>query len=887
MEMSFFETILKMSFTGSFVILVVGAVRFFLRKAPKVYSYALWAIVLFRLLCPVSFESTFSVVPEKLSSGSFVQESIMEHTVEETYAEYSPNEVWKEEKGQDELQISEVEQVISSETYYIMPSHTLAEREIPILFVVWCLGILLLVANSVHVIYRIRKKVAVSVRLHDNVYLAQDIKTPFTLGVFCPRIYLPEGLKEKEQEYIVAHEKYHIRRKDHLIKIVAYIVLCIHWFNPLVWYAFFAAGKDMEMSCDEAVMRKAPEDIRAEYSVSLLNLATGREVLAMAPLAFGEGNVKGRIKNVLAYKKAAVWVGALAGVLCLAVCVMLFTNPARDIQVKSGDVIGDFIFNAESQGDTTSVYIQVEVTEVTEKEMYPDGVSVPEGYVDGSFDIVVYDADGNETGREALVTGATSEYGVRLPIAENPKENEELAALFRIEQTSQNLVYAYPVGEEYLETYYMIGEDGSIWLVDMEQSPQDGEVIEESAEQSKQVVETDISFDAGVFHFELPTEWAGKVGYEVKEDGTWVTIYHKESHEAGAGGNIGYVGYMTQQEVLDTMDVIGGGYIGEPIYGDDGEVYCVAAFPVTDVEYTDETEAGYNELSPGSFVDKAPLYVTLKDANWEWTALKDVAATEWNMGYSAIGAFGHTLKGFLDGDEKEDTICYAEVYSKDSENGNWPVPQLIINGKDYGDVVKASPHYVQDYTDSPSWYGVFDLDKSDSYREIFLSSQGPSGDPQISVFRYDGKMVTFIGSTDIVVSTERFILDHAGKMETQNAVWFPENNYVSATYYLDKNGAFLEAEKEEYELLGRHEHALNEDLTVYTEKETSSKAVTLKAGEDTIDFCAYAYGKDGFEYWVTVETGNGETYYMPMVGYHELEDGRIIDDVVADMYRAG
>ena len=769
MEMSFFETILKMSFTGSFAILVVGAVRFFLRKAPKVYSYALWAIVLFRLVCPVSFESTFSVVPEKLSSGSFVQESIMERTVEETYAEYTPNEVWEEEKKQSDLQISEVEQVISSETYYIMPSHTLAEKEVPILFIVWCLGSLLLAANSIHVIYSIRKKVAVSVRLYDNVYLAQDIKTPFTLGVLRPRIYLPEGLKEKEQEYIVAHEKYHIWRKDHLVKIVAYIVLCIHWFNPLVWYAFFAAGKDMEMSCDEAVMRKAPEDIRAEYSASLLNLATGREVLAMAPLAFGEGNVKGRIKNVLSYKKMATWVGVLAGILCVVVCAMLFMNPV-----------------SEETAENTETPVEIE------------------------------------------------------------KEMQDIIDQVEAEKKEQ--------AEEVLEQIQLA---------------------------------TDNSFDAGVFHFEFPEEWAGKVGYEVKEDGTWVTIYHKESHDAGAGGNIGYVGYMTQQEVLDTMDVIGGGYIGEPIYGDDGEVYCAVAFPVTDVEYTEETEAGYNELSPGSFVDKAPLYVTLKDVNWEWTALKDVAATEWNMGYSAIGAFGHTLKGFLDGDDKEDTVLYDEVYSKDPEDGNWPIPQLIINGKDYGDVVKASPHYVQDYTDSPSWYGIFDLDKSDGYREIFLSSEGPSADPQISIFRYDGNSVTFLGSTDILVGTERFSLDHAGNMEVWKAEWFPENNYVDATYYLDESGAFCEAKRDEYELHWRNEHALNEDLTVYTEKDASSKAITLKAGADTIDFRAYVYGKDGFEYWVTMETGNGETYYMPMIGYHELEDGRIIDDVVADMSRAG
>ena len=150
------------------------------------------------------------------------------------------------------------------------------------------------------------------------------------------KIYLPCNMGEKEQEYIILHEQHHIRRFDHVIKALAFLALTIHWFNPLVWVAFVLACKDMEMSCDEAVIRKLGEDVRADYSASLLTLATGHRIIAGTPLAFGEGDTKGRIKNLARWKKPAIWIIVIALILCVILAVCLLTNPIEEAGVEDG-----------------------------------------------------------------------------------------------------------------------------------------------------------------------------------------------------------------------------------------------------------------------------------------------------------------------------------------------------------------------------------------------------------------------------------------------------------------------------------------------------------------------------------------------------------------------
>ena len=319
---TFFPKILNMSLTASVAIVFVMLLRLLLKKAPKVISYALWGVVLFRLLCPVSFESGISLFGlfETPTVGATDRTSIVEyipsnivHTeypevvlpvpgIGDTITEALP-------KGEEQLRADPLEGPIFIATY------------------VWWGGILVMAIYGIVTWLQLRRRLVTASPLRENIYLADDIDSPFVMGLVRPKIYLPSEMEQREQSYIILHEQYHIRRLDHIVKALAFVALCIHWFNPLVWVAFILSGKDMEMSCDEAVVLKLGTEIRADYTASLLSLATGKRIIAGMPLAFGEGNTKGRIKNLANWKKPTFWVVLISVISCVVLAVCLLTNP--------------------------------------------------------------------------------------------------------------------------------------------------------------------------------------------------------------------------------------------------------------------------------------------------------------------------------------------------------------------------------------------------------------------------------------------------------------------------------------------------------------------------------------------------------------------------------
>ena len=204
------------------------------------------------------------------------------------------------------------------------------EAPVSIATYIWLAGIVAMIGVSMISYVKLRKSLVGAVRVRGNIYVADYITTPFVLGIFRPRIYLLSSLSEQEQEYILRHEQYHICRGDHIFKLLAYVALCIHWFNPLVWLAFLLFSKDMEMSCDEAVIKKLGEDVRADYSASLLNLATNNAIMFGMPLAFGEVDTKGRIKNLAAWKKPTFWVTIGAILICIVGIVICISNPKEE-----------------------------------------------------------------------------------------------------------------------------------------------------------------------------------------------------------------------------------------------------------------------------------------------------------------------------------------------------------------------------------------------------------------------------------------------------------------------------------------------------------------------------------------------------------------------------
>ena len=320
---SIFSQILNMSMTGSVVIVLVMLARLVLKRSPKIFSYVLWSVVLFRLLCPVALTAPISVLdvmePEQRETSNNTSiVSYIPATVD-TQADFI--------MVQPEEQQVQVESVTEPEEQLLMtPMHAVA--------LVWAAGMAGMMLYSFVQYLALQRKLVGSVQLNGNIYLADLIDTAFVVGLLQPRIYLPSSVPNKERYYILAHEQHHIRRGDHIIKLLAYLALCIHWFNPLVWIAFVLAGKDMEMSCDEAVIKKLGAEIRADYSASLLRLATHKKILSGMPLAFGEGDTKGRVLNMAKWKKPTKWVVAICVILCLCIVVVCAFNPEEEIPIE-------------------------------------------------------------------------------------------------------------------------------------------------------------------------------------------------------------------------------------------------------------------------------------------------------------------------------------------------------------------------------------------------------------------------------------------------------------------------------------------------------------------------------------------------------------------------
>ena len=359
--------VLDMSKTAAMVIAVVLLVRLLLKKAPKVFSYALWAVVLFRLLCPISLETPVSIVPHlpDTSTGYNLADESIDLAGAGMAAYQAIGDLLNGGLGVQHIPTTEVTE--DGMTRYV----TADWWNVWILFgkYVWAAGMAVMLLYSAFSYRRIKKQTEIAVPIRDNIWIADDIKSPFVIGFVRPRIYLPGNLGEKEQEYIILHEQHHIRRFDHISKALAFLALTIHWFNPLAWLAFGLACKDMEMSCDEAVIRKLGGKVRADYSASLLSLATGRRIIAGSLLAFGEGDTKGRIKNLAKWKKPAVWVLILAMVVCLILGVCLLTDRVN----RNGQHIGITFYYGnvtEQMSDGSNPYIILACNDGTVKTFY-------------------------------------------------------------------------------------------------------------------------------------------------------------------------------------------------------------------------------------------------------------------------------------------------------------------------------------------------------------------------------------------------------------------------------------------------------------------------------------------------------------------------------------
>lgn len=325
-----FIGVLNMSLTAGIIIPFVMVLRLLLRRAPKIFSYALWAVVLFRLICPFSFSAAFSLLgvleAPKTAGGQISYISVNEGEMTLPAAVTPPTAAAVQ--GTADLQGGAPDK---------MPAANRVGTVLTAGAWIWLLGVLALLVYSVVSLAGLKRKLKSAEHEQDNIYTKENLETPFVCGIFLPKIYLPKAFAGEERAYILLHEQTHIRRGDHLVKAFFWLALCVHWFNPLVWAAFFLCGRDMEMSCDEAVIRKMGSGVKKEYSASLLNLATGRQIVGGVPLAFGEGDTGSRIQNVLRYKKPAIALLCAAAVITGVVGVALLANPSRRGEQDKGN----------------------------------------------------------------------------------------------------------------------------------------------------------------------------------------------------------------------------------------------------------------------------------------------------------------------------------------------------------------------------------------------------------------------------------------------------------------------------------------------------------------------------------------------------------------------
>ena len=331
-----FVYLLHNSIAVCVVILTVFAVRLFLRRAPKKYSYILWSIVGIYLLCPIRLSSPISIY----SLINNVSDTFLEHHSlplnAKNFADKNKtyNEKNQKTKDSNKSKFDNVSSTNKNQKTKQNQNNTAGTENISQSLTVtttayiWFCGCIVLLVRNLFLIWRTKQTVLMAIRRKDNIYESECISTPFVLGIVRPKIYIPFNLSEQEREYILKHEQYHIRRKDQIIKICAYILCVIYWFQPLIWFAYFVMIRDMEMSCDEYVLKNSKSDIRAAYSTSLLKLATKTEDFNAGMPAFGESDIRKRVKNIMKFNAKKKWVSVVAAIAVVIVGVSCLTKAA-------------------------------------------------------------------------------------------------------------------------------------------------------------------------------------------------------------------------------------------------------------------------------------------------------------------------------------------------------------------------------------------------------------------------------------------------------------------------------------------------------------------------------------------------------------------------------
>ena len=317
-----FLEIVNRSIAASWIVIAVLILRFCLKKAPKWVNVLLWGIVAVRLIFPFSIESALSLIP----SAETVSPSIMMETAPSV-----------------QTGVPALDQVINPVIDHSLSPAPGASANplqiwISVMAPVWLAGAAALLLYSAISYWRLRRRVREAVILRDNIYQSENAGSPFVLGIIRPKIYLPYHMDKREMDHVIAHEQTHIRRRDHWWKPLGFLLLTVHWFNPLLWLGYILLCRDIELACDEKVIREMGNEQRADYTQALVSCSVSRRSIAACPLAFGEVGIKERVKSVMNYKKPAFWIVLASVVVCAVAAVCFLTDPKTE---RSSPSVGD------------------------------------------------------------------------------------------------------------------------------------------------------------------------------------------------------------------------------------------------------------------------------------------------------------------------------------------------------------------------------------------------------------------------------------------------------------------------------------------------------------------------------------------------------------------
>ncbi|MBQ9946240.1 MAG: hypothetical protein IJO68_06935 [Clostridia bacterium] len=341
-----FLKILNMSISSCWIVLVVILLRFVLKKAPKWINCVLWGIAGLRLILPFSLESIFSLIP-------------------------SPQTLPQEVLGYEGTQLQQpaVLDVISNPIFSESISVDLGQAvdrvqlRMTTMTAVWLFGIAVLLIYTLISYLRLKRKVGTAVKLRDNIYQSENVVSPFVLGLIKPKIYLPFNISTQDMNHVISHEQAHISRKDYLWKPLGFLILTLHWFNPLVWVGYILLCRDIELACDEKVVKELNNEQRADYSEALLTCSVNRKMIAACPLAFGEVGVKNRVKSVLNYKKPAFWIIVIAIIVSIAVAVCFLTNPLNssvyNSRYETGKCLYSYVVSADKETKSNELVFDI------------------------------------------------------------------------------------------------------------------------------------------------------------------------------------------------------------------------------------------------------------------------------------------------------------------------------------------------------------------------------------------------------------------------------------------------------------------------------------------------------------------------------------------------